>query len=264
MKIIVSGYHNPYFVTVTEYIERALRSIGHDVVTFNDRDHIFPGRLRKKISLFQKLSVAAINQGLLKLAAQTRPDAVLVTGGHRITKRTLQRLSWMKVWVALWTMDPPKFSDIMFKTAPYYHHIFCQGTEYMDIFRQMGLSNADWLPMACDPQVHRRVEVAGEEKLKYGNDVVFVGSYYPHRPGRFSRCPRSILGFGGQAGMFCHTDLHFGPSSTPLIRRRRYGPGYTPPAKLFFRSIIAIHRSYSPCIRPTPGCSRPWPAAPSS
>ena len=35
--------------------------------------------------------------------------------------------------------------------------------------------------MACDPEVHRRVEISGEEKLKFGSDVVFVGSYYPQR-----------------------------------------------------------------------------------
>lgn len=60
----------------------------------------------------------------------------------------------------------------------------------MDIFRQMGLARAEWLPMACDPEVHRRVEVSNEERLKFGSDVVFVGSYYPHRAEAF----QSILG----------------------------------------------------------------------
>jgi spore maturation protein CgeB len=181
VQILISGYHNPHYVTVTEYIEKAVRSIGHDVTTFNDRNHIFPGRLRKKVSFLQKLSVAAINRELVKLAAQTRPDIVLITGGHRITQKALRSLSGLKARVVLWTTDAPRASDMMFTTAPLYHHLFCQGTEYMDVFRQMGLASAEWLPMACDPEVHRRVEVPGEEKLRFGSDVVFVGSYYPQR-----------------------------------------------------------------------------------
>jgi spore maturation protein CgeB len=197
MKILVSGYHNPHFLTVTEYIEEALRSVGHEVVTFNDRDHIFPGRLRRKISLLQKLSVAAINRGLLKCAARAQPDVVLVTGGHRITKSALLRLTGMKVQTVLWTMDQPHASDIMLTTAPYYHYLFCQGTEYVDIFCRMGLSSAQWLPMACDPQVHRRVEVAGGEKLRFGSDVVFVGSYYPHRAELLQQVSTFNLGVWG-------------------------------------------------------------------
>jgi spore maturation protein CgeB len=181
MKILVSGHHNPHFITVTEYIERAVRALGHDLITFNDREHIFPGRLRKRIGLLQKLSVGAINRGLLKIAARKGPDVVLVTGGHRITQSALQKLSWLKARVVLWTTDPPHSSDMMLTTAPHYHHLFCQGSEYMDIFHQMGLVHAEWLPMACDPEVHRRVEVSSEEKLKFGSDVVFVGSYYPQR-----------------------------------------------------------------------------------
>ena len=33
--------------------------------------------------------------------------------------------------------------------------------------------------MACDPEVHRRVELSVEEKLKFGSDVVFVGFLLP-------------------------------------------------------------------------------------
>lgn len=181
MRVLISGYHNPHYFTVTEYIERAVRSIGHEVISFNDRDHIFPGRLRKKITLFQRLSVEAINRRLLKLAAQTRPEVVLVTGGHRIMPNALSGLPRLKAKAILWTMDPPQPTDIMPATAPYYDGIFCQGTEYVDIFRQINIKRVRWLPMACDPEIHRRVEVPEGHKSKFGSQIAFVGSYYPHR-----------------------------------------------------------------------------------
>jgi spore maturation protein CgeB len=181
VRILISGYHNPHYVTVTEYIEGAVRSLGHDVIPFNDRDHIFPGRLRTKIHLLQKLSVRAINRGLLKLAARTQPDVVLITGGHRITPRALLRLSRQKAKTVLWTTDAPRPADMMFTTASYYHAIFCQGTEYVDRFHRLDIQEPRWLPMACDPETHRRVDLPEGEKGRFGSDIAFVGSYYPHR-----------------------------------------------------------------------------------
>ena len=181
MRILISGYHNPNFATVTEYIERAVRSLGHDLVTFDDRRHIFPGRLRQKFRILQQASVGLINRRLVRLAEGSQPDAVIITGGHRITRACLKQLRQHQLRTALWTIDAPRSSDLMMKTAFDYHHLFCQGSEYVDIFTQMGLARAEWLPMACDPEVHRRVEVSGEEKLRFGSDVVFVGSYYPQR-----------------------------------------------------------------------------------
>ena len=98
-----------------------------------------------------------------------------------MTPKSLKWFAHQRIPTVLWTTDPPCASDMMFTTAPFYHHLFCQGSEYMDVFRQMGLTHAEWLPMACDPEVHHRVELSVEERLKFGSDVVFVGSYYPHR-----------------------------------------------------------------------------------
>ncbi len=220
MRILVSGYHNPHYVTITEYIERAMRSTGHELITFNDRDHVFPGRLRKKFNFLQKLSVASINRALVKLAKQARPDVVLVTGGHRITANALRSMSKLKAQLALWTTDAPRASDMMFATGPLYNHLFCHGTEYMDIFHQMGLPHAEWLPMACDPEIHRCVEVSGEEKLKFGGGVVFVGSYYPQRSEMLQAVLRhrpAIWGPGWDA-------LSHGSPLRPLIRAAHTTP----------------------------------------
>ena len=181
MKILLSGYHNPHYLTVTEYIERAVRCLGHELIMFNDRDHFIPGRLRKRWKTLQAISLAAINMHLVKLAERTLPDITLISGGHRVTRTCLKRLRQRKLRTALWTTDAPRSSDLMMKTAFDYQHLFCQGSEYVDIFTQMGLAGAEWLPMACDPEMHRRVDVSAEEKLKFGSDVVLVGSYYPQR-----------------------------------------------------------------------------------
>jgi len=181
VKILISGYHNPHYLTVTEYIERAVRQLGHEVIVFNDRDHLIPGRLRKRWAPLQSISVAAINVNLIRLAERTRPGMIVVTGGHRITRGGLRTLIRKGFRVVLWTTDLPQAEDLMRTTAFDYHSVFCQGTEYVEIFRELGIPEARWLPMACEPQIHHPVQLTEEEGRRFGSDVVFVGSYYPWR-----------------------------------------------------------------------------------
>ena len=48
MRILLSGYHNPHYWTVTEYIERAIRALGHELAVFDDGTRCIPGRLRDR------------------------------------------------------------------------------------------------------------------------------------------------------------------------------------------------------------------------
>ena len=55
MKILFSGYHNPNFLTVTEYIENAFKSRGCEIFFFDNRRFLVPDIIRKKISYLNKL-----------------------------------------------------------------------------------------------------------------------------------------------------------------------------------------------------------------
>ncbi len=180
MRILVCGYHNPHYATITEYVERAVERLGHEMVSFDDRGHIFPGRLRERIPILEKISLTAINRNLVRIAERVRPGMVLVLGGHRIRKPALHHLTRAGVPVVLWTTDAPRATDVMPDTAPLYTRVFCQGTEYVDILRRLGVAGVELLPMACDPVVHRRVDVATEDGA-FASEVAFVGSWYENR-----------------------------------------------------------------------------------
>ena len=80
MKILFTGYHNPHFKTITEYVEKALLSLGHEVISFDDRQYLLPGRLRAGIPLFEQLEIARMNRGLRALARKAKPDLCLAAG----------------------------------------------------------------------------------------------------------------------------------------------------------------------------------------
>ncbi len=181
MKILFSGYHNPHFKTITEYMEKAIETLGHSLVSFEDRAFKIPGRLRNKVQLLQDWDLKRLNQNFFSLALNHRPDLCLVTGGHRILPETVEKIKNLGIKTALWTIDPPiDFQPLIF-VAPLYDFIFCGGTEAQELLAEAGIKNTHWLPFACDPNFHKPVEVTAEEKKKWGSDITFVGSFYPNR-----------------------------------------------------------------------------------
>jgi spore maturation protein CgeB len=191
MKILFSGYHNPQFMTISEYMERAIKALGNDIIIFDDRQHIMPGRMRRCIPWLDQLDLQHINTKMVSLALDVKPDIVIVTGGHRIAAQTIRRLDDNHIYKVLWTIDAPLNFQPIIDVAPFYDHIFCQGTEAIELLKHAGIKGAHWLPVACDPDLHNPLELTTKEEMRYSNDVVFVGSYYPNRAELFEK----LVGF---------------------------------------------------------------------
>jgi glycosyltransferase involved in cell wall biosynthesis len=143
MRVLISGYHNPNFITITEYVEEAIKNLGHELIVFDDRKHIIPGRIRKRIRWLHEFDLRHINTQFISLALNTNPDVVIVTGD--------------------------------------YHHVFCGGTEAQEILEKNGIFDTNWLPFACAPEFHCPIYLSSKEKITPAKDVVFVGSFYPNR-----------------------------------------------------------------------------------
>jgi spore maturation protein CgeB len=197
MKIFFSGYHNPNFLTVTEYLERAIAKLGHEPIIVDDRGHVIPGRLRKRIGFLYDFDLWKINSRIFSRIKQTMPEIAIITGGHRITASTVGKINQAGIKSVLWTIDPPREFNLILKPASFYKYIFCQGTEAVDILKENGIPNAQWIPMACDPGIHKPVNVSDEEKKKFGSDIVFVGSYYKNRADLFRDLIDFDLGIWG-------------------------------------------------------------------
>jgi len=197
MKILFSGHHNPHFFTITEYLEKAIGILGHEQFVFEDRQHLIPGRIREMIPFLDRLDLKFINQRMLALASSTKPDIAVVTGGHRISSETVLKMVKQGVVTVLWTIDPPLYFQPIIKVAPFYDHIFCQGTEAVELLDRAGIKGSQWLPMACDPDYHHPVDCPVADREKYGSDLVFVGSYYPDRASIFEKISEFDLAIWG-------------------------------------------------------------------
>jgi spore maturation protein CgeB len=179
MKVLFSSYRNPRFVTITEYIEKAFNEQGCQTIFFNNRSFIIPGRIREKISYFNKIDLRRINRGLIGNISSSKPDLFLEAGGYRILPDTIDRIKGMGVTTALWTIDAPKEFEPIRQAAPHYDFVFTGGSEAYDILKDIGLRNVHFLPFACDPEFHKPQVLTGDEKKLYGCDVAFVGTIDP-------------------------------------------------------------------------------------
>jgi len=181
VNVLFTGYHNPHYPTVTEYIEEAIRSLGHALRVIDEGCHILPGRLRQRSSFIERIDLQWFNRHILEACDRFRPDLFIALGGERVLPSTVSALKKRGTRTILWTVDPPVHFSPVLCGAPAYDHVFCQGTEAVDILRQRGIKRLTWLPMACAPAHHYRVDPGQEGRAELSHDVVFVGSHYPVR-----------------------------------------------------------------------------------
>jgi spore maturation protein CgeB len=181
MKILFSGYHNPLFMTITEYIERAIQKTGHSLISFDDRAFIIPGRIRERAPFLQSWDLNRLNNKLISLAFRCEPALCLISGGQRVSPETIEKIKSRGIKTALWTVDAPSDFQPVFDAAPLYDFIFCGGTEAQELLAKSGVRKTHWLPFASDPEIHKPEDLSLEEKKKWGSDVTFVGSFYPNR-----------------------------------------------------------------------------------
>jgi spore maturation protein CgeB len=181
MNVLLVGYHNPHFVNSIVLRERAVVSLGHDLISFDDSSYVLPGRVRDRFPGLQKWDLQRLNKSLVQVVKQKKPDMCLIVGGHSILPKTVSEIKKMGIPISLWTTDAPVNFQNIREAAPFYDFLFCAGTEALDIFREQGLTNSLWLPFGCDPNLHKPIALNADDQKQYAKDVVFVGSFYHNR-----------------------------------------------------------------------------------
>lgn len=179
MRVLFTGYHNPKFETITEYCEKGLSSLSYDLYKFDDRKFLFPGRLRDKFKLIAQWDLKRLNKRLMKLIEKSRPDLLVVTGGHRIFPETIEFAKKRNIKTVLWTIDPPIYFEVLKDYAKYYDKVFCGGSE-AQILLQGIRDDAMFLPFGFDSFTHQQQNLRKDE-TQYVSDIVFIGSHYKNR-----------------------------------------------------------------------------------
>mgnify|MGYP001211412947 FL=1 len=201
MKILFSGYHNPNNIAQTEYVERAILQLGHELETYDYRQHIIPYRISDKLPFLYHWDMNRLNNGLIKLVNYFRPDILLVNWGGTFYPETITEIKRrFNVITINWLSDFPGGPGVLetaLKVIPVYDFFFAQSTDAIEVHDKHGNKGGMWLNVACDPDIHKPLDLSEEEKLKYGVDICFVGSMYPERAELFETLTDFDIGIWG-------------------------------------------------------------------
>jgi len=255
MRLLFATARNPHFPTITEYVERAARALGHQVVWFDDRRYLLPGRLREAVPWLQRLDTLRLNRELVRAARASRPDLLLCAGGERLLPQTVEAVRAGGVPTALWTIDTLSPRDPRPALASHFDFVFCGGSEMLEALQGRDLRRPPrWLPFACDPELHRPRELSPGERARYGCDVAFVGSLhaglYPNRIDLLEGLADLDLGVWGPGAEAL-------PAGSPLRERvRGDGVGVETWSAIYGAARIVLcihyHRPGPPCRQASP------------
>jgi len=177
------------------YCKRALINLGYNVETFDFRQSqylksplgsllkkgikkFFPS-LPRRISPINSLEREKMNESLLEITREYRPDILLVLMGDTIFPETLEKIKKSGITAVNWFHDSvlaPIRKDFVQEISPYYDYFFVIDSEDVLNYVKIGARFVKTIPLACDPEVHKRIDLFEEEKRRYGNEVCFVGT----------------------------------------------------------------------------------------
>jgi spore maturation protein CgeB len=218
MKTLFAGWHNPHFICMSEFIERALLRMGHEVKFFENRQFMIPGRIRDRIPILDVFDKRRINRKLIATANAFRPDVLFVLQGDTLLPETIRTIrETLGIPAVNWFIDPsPYIHALSLKLAPAYDLCFAGNSTMVKENLAYGNTTMRLLRYACDPEIHCPVPVTDEERRHYGNDVVFMGSWYPERESLLETLDEFDLGIWGAGWEKLHRN-------SPLRKRLRGG-----------------------------------------
>jgi len=120
---------------------------------------------------------------LLRTVERFAPDMILVILGNQLSPKTVQRIrSRSKAPIICWCQDQMTTLGRQFLLGAGYDAVFLKDRYLQELFSRM-LHSTDfyYLPEACNPRVHRTVELSREEQAYYSCDVMIAGTLYYYR-----------------------------------------------------------------------------------
>lgn len=196
---------------IGRYCERAVKSLGYEVEVFDFRQSLYlesvvgtsiKSKIKRYVPGFHRVMPVIdtvrnkkINKNLFEFAADYKPDILLVLKGENIFPETLIKIrNELNVITANWFLDTvfSPYSEISAERISLsYDYFFMIDSKDVLEHVKIGSAHVEWLPSACDPSVHKTIELGEEDIEKYKCDVCFTGTLVPER----ERVLEELVGF---------------------------------------------------------------------
>jgi spore maturation protein CgeB len=130
----------------------------------------------------QNAYLETVSQVLLESVNEKGIDVLICMAQAPVSGRVLTELRNRGVTTVLWFMEDYLRFGYWKELARYYDFVFTiQRGRCMELIKAAGAGEVHYLPMACDPGIHRPVGLSADERAQWGAPISFVGAGYHNR-----------------------------------------------------------------------------------
>lgn len=130
-------------------------------------------------NLVREAHAAVVGEDVVKIAAEIRPDLVLVLLGDTLPIDQVMAIRAKGIKTAVWFTDDPYYLDVTKNFAPYYHYVFTQELSCVSYYQLIGCSQVHYLPLAVNTKVFYYQEARNDQSLPI--DICFMGAGWNNR-----------------------------------------------------------------------------------
>jgi spore maturation protein CgeB len=153
---------------------------------------------------FQFPLVLLVSRHFVATARLFQPDLILVVSGNLISANVLHTVR-NETNATLYHFYGEDFfnslntTQTLRKSAYFYDHLFTTKTFNLPEMASMGLNQVSYLPHGYRPNCHFPVTISETDRLEYGSDLAFVGSWEAERASTLAQLKEFNLRIWGSA-----------------------------------------------------------------
>jgi spore maturation protein CgeB len=188
LRVLVVGSY-AYTDSFEWHVTDSLRHLGCEVELFHTHGGIsgIPGfavkAAHKMRQLLQREPERQIESRLLRAIDEFSPAVVLVLLGNQLSPKGIAEIRRRsRARIVCWCQDQMTTLGRQFLLGAEYDAVFVKDRYMQDLFSRMIRSTRFYyLPEACNPRMHRPIEISDADREIYGCDVMIAGSLYYYR-----------------------------------------------------------------------------------
>jgi spore maturation protein CgeB len=227
---------------IAEYINRAFQKLGLssdfvDLSSYYPSLNSFSKFLQKPQSKgkIENQFVDLLSDLVLQFVEEQKIDILISVAQAPLTPEVLNKCREKGVITVHWFMEDTRRFPAWRDIARHYDYFFIiqKGESLLDV-QNAGAKRAYYLPLACDPEIHKPLSVTPSERLEFGSNVSFVGAGYNNRRLVFSKLIRDDFKIWGSEW----------PDAVPfstLVQRRGARVSVNDYLKIFNSSTINLN-----------------------
>lgn len=131
--------------------------------------------------------VELLSRALVESLAERPIDILVCLAQAPVSPAALTELRERGIITVMWFVEDYRRFTTWRMIAPYFDYMFMiQRGECLNLVEAAGAGRAVYLPVACDPMIHRPLNLTAEEQVRYGSDISFFGAGYNNRRHMFT------------------------------------------------------------------------------